>query len=134
MTPRAGGDAIAESHASSRAADPIGDHSSADDAQVERAALVRRGLQLNYLTIAYNVVEAAVSLLAGLLAGSVALIGFGLDSVIEVTASGVAQWRLRADLEPVRRVRVERLAVRIIGWTFLALGAYVLVDGAKTLL
>ncbi len=99
----------------------------------ERAALVLRGLRLNYLTIAYNIVEAVVSLIAGFLAGSVALVGFGLDSVIEVTASGAAQWRLRSDLEPVRRARVEHVAVRVIGWTFIALATYVVLDGAKAL-
>ena len=99
----------------------------------ERAALVLRGLWLNYFTIAYNVVEAVVSLVAGVLAGSVALVGFGLDSVIEVTASGAAQWRLRSDLEPVRRARVEHLAVRVIGWTFIGLATYVFLDGAKAL-
>ena len=52
-----------------------------------RPVLVRRGLWLNYLTIGYNTLEAAVSLAAGLIAGSVALIGFGVDSAIEVTAS-----------------------------------------------
>ncbi|MEP6991448.1 MAG: cation transporter, partial [bacterium] len=62
------------------------------------------------------------------------LVGFGLDSVIEVTASVAAQWRLRADVDPVRRARVEHLTERIIGSTFLALGVYVFVDGAKTLL
>jgi divalent metal cation (Fe/Co/Zn/Cd) transporter len=67
------------------------------------------------------------------MAGSVALLGFGIDSVIEVTASGAAQWRLRADLDPQRRIRVERLTVRIIGWSFLALAAYVLLDAGKTL-
>jgi divalent metal cation (Fe/Co/Zn/Cd) transporter len=60
----------------------------------ERTLLVRRGLWLNYLTIGYNAVEAVVSLVAGLIAGSVALVGFGFDSVIELTASGAAQWRL----------------------------------------
>ncbi|MEP6990358.1 MAG: cation transporter, partial [bacterium] len=56
----------------------------------ERAALVRRGLTLNYLTLVYNVAEAVAAIIAGVLAGSVALVGFGLDSVIEVTASVAA--------------------------------------------
>ena len=99
-----------------------------------RTALVRRGLALNWLTIAYNVVEAVVAIGAGVTAGSVALLGFGLDSVIEVTASGAAQWRLRADFELERRARVERTTHRIIGWSFLALALYVVVDGAKALL
>jgi divalent metal cation (Fe/Co/Zn/Cd) transporter len=66
--------------------------------------------------------------------GSVALVGFGLDSVIEVTASGAAQWRLRADLDAARREGVERTTLRIIGWSFLALAAYVTLDSANALL
>ena len=98
-----------------------------------RAALVRRGLKLNYATIAYNVVEAVVSLAAGIVAGSVALVGFGIDSVIEVTASGAAQWRLRADVDHVRRERVERITVRVIGWSFLGLATYVALDSIMSL-
>jgi divalent metal cation (Fe/Co/Zn/Cd) transporter len=99
----------------------------------DRAALVRRGLLLNYATIAYNVIEAVVSLVAGIIAGSVALVGFGFDSVIEVTASGAAQWRLRVDDDHARRDRVERTTRRVIGWSFLALAAYVTADSAMTL-
>ncbi len=99
----------------------------------DRAALVRLGLRLNYLTIGYNTLEAVASVVAGVLAGSIALVGFGLDSAIEVTAAGAAQWRLRADLDPARRERVEQVTVRIIGWSFLALAAYVIWDAAKTL-
>jgi divalent metal cation (Fe/Co/Zn/Cd) transporter len=100
---------------------------------IARRALIRRGLLLNYATIGYNTVEAVVSLIAGLLAGSVALLGFGIDSVIEVTASGAAQWRLRSDGEPVRRERVERISVRLIGACFLGLAAYVTVDAGRSL-
>jgi divalent metal cation (Fe/Co/Zn/Cd) transporter len=99
-----------------------------------RPALVRRGLWLNYLTIGYNTLEAIVSIAAGVIAGSVALVGFGVDSVIEVTASAAAQWRLRADLDLVRRARVEHLTVRIIGGAFLALAAYVAYESIKTLI
>ena len=74
---------------------------------------MRRGLWLNYATIAYNSLEAVVSLVAGIVAGSVVLVGFGIDSVIEVTASGAAQWRLRADLDHARRERVERMTLRV---------------------
>ena len=91
------------------------------------------GYGCNYVTIGYNTIEAVVALSAGLVAGSVALIGFGVDSVIEVSASVIAQWRLRADLNPARRERVEYLAVRIIGGTFLALAAYVTYDSITTL-
>ena len=98
-----------------------------------RAAIVRRGLRLNYVGIAYNVLEAVVAIGAGLAAGSVALVGFGFDSVIEVTASGAAQWRLRSDLHLHRRELVERTTARIIGWSFLALALYVAIDSVNAL-
>jgi divalent metal cation (Fe/Co/Zn/Cd) transporter len=99
----------------------------------DRSALVRRGLLLNYLTIGYNVIEAIVSVGAGLVSGSVALVSFGVDSGIEVTSSLAAHWRLRADTDPERRERIERLTHRIIGGSFLALAAYVVVESLTTL-
>lgn len=98
-----------------------------------REVLVRRGLWLNYASIAYNSLEAVLSIAAGILAGSVALVGFGFDSVIELTASAAAQWRLRMDWHHERRESVERLTRRIIGGTFLALAAYVTYESIKTL-
>lgn len=103
-------------------------------AGLDRQALVRKGLILNYVTLGYNVVEAVVSIAAGVSAGSIALVGFGLDSVVEVTASIAAQWRLRADLDPGRRQRVERKSHRIIGLTFLALAVYVTYESADALI
>jgi divalent metal cation (Fe/Co/Zn/Cd) transporter len=99
----------------------------------ERATLVRLGLQLNAWTIAYNAVEAVVSLAAGLVAGSAALVSFGLDSAIELTASGAARWRLRADLDAIRREHVEAVTRRIIAWCFVALAIYVFFDSVMTL-
>jgi divalent metal cation (Fe/Co/Zn/Cd) transporter len=101
--------------------------------ELTREQLVRRGIWLSYATIGYNSLEAIASLVAGILAGSVALIGFGIDSVIEVTASGAAQWRLRSDLDLVRRVRAERLSLRVVGACFLGLAVYVAVDSGKAL-
>ena len=98
-----------------------------------RAALVQRGLRLNYLTIAYNVLEAVVAIAAGVVSGSVALVGFGFDSVIEVTASGAAQWRLRADIDAHQREVVEHATIRVIGWLFFALAAYVTYDSLDAL-
>jgi hypothetical protein len=103
------------------------------DLPLSRPALVRRGILLNYLTIGYNAVEAIVSVAAGVVAGSVALVSFGVDSGIEVTSSLAAHWRLRADLDPKRRERVERVTHRIIGWSFLVLAAYVVVESVLTL-
>jgi divalent metal cation (Fe/Co/Zn/Cd) transporter len=98
-----------------------------------RLALVRRGLLLNWLTIGYNSLEAVFALAAGMAAGSVALVGFGADSVVEVTSSLAAQWRLRADHMHESRVKVERRTRQIIGVCFLVLALYVGVDAAVAL-
>ena len=94
---------------------------------------MRRSTRLNLLTLGYNVVEAVVSVGAGLVAGSVALVGFGIDSGIEVTAGAAALLRLRADRDPERRERSERRTLRLIGVLFLLLAAYVAADSALAL-
>ena len=94
-----------------------------------RDAGVRRGRQLEYLTIGWNSLEAAVAVGAGLLAGSIALVGFGVDSVIESLSGAVLLWRLAASGEDR-----ERAALKIVGISFLALAAYVAFDAAKSLL
>ncbi len=98
-----------------------------------REAAVRRGRRLTWATIAYNTLEAVGALVAGALAGSIALVGFGLDSVIEVSASGAALWRLAHDADPCRRERAERTALRVVGWSFLALAAWVLAESVRAL-
>lgn len=90
-----------------------------------RTALVRRGRTLSWLTLGYNSLEGVVAIVAGLLAGSVALVGFGIDSVIELLASVAALWRLASDADPISRERAERLTLRVVGTLFLALAAYV---------
>jgi predicted Co/Zn/Cd cation transporter (cation efflux family) len=99
----------------------------------ERLIMVRRGRALQYLTIAWNSGECVVALAAGFLAGSIALVGFGLDSAIEVTSSLAALWRLRRDLDETRREAAERRALQIIGICFLLLAAYVLYEAITTL-
>jgi divalent metal cation (Fe/Co/Zn/Cd) transporter len=98
-----------------------------------RNVAVRQGILLSYATIGYNTLEAIGSLVAGLLSGSVALVGFGIDSVIEVIASVAAQWRLRIDADLSRRSVSEVLTLRIVGWCFAALAVYVTVDSVKSL-
>jgi divalent metal cation (Fe/Co/Zn/Cd) transporter len=98
-----------------------------------RAHAVRRGQRLAVATIAYNSLEAVLSVGAGLFAGSIALVGFGLDSVLEVTSSLAGVWRLRADATHAERERSERLALRVIGSCFLLLATYVLVDALRAL-
>ena len=68
-----------------------------------REARVRRGFRLQYFTIAYNSLEGLISVAAGLFAGSVSLIGFGFDSLIEVTSGAAVLWRLRHDRDTARR-------------------------------
>jgi divalent metal cation (Fe/Co/Zn/Cd) transporter len=99
-----------------------------------RAQLVRRGQRLTWATIAYNSLEAVIAIGAGILAGSVALVGFGFDSVIELSSSVAGLWRLGADSSPEHRARAERQGLRIIGVCFLLLGGYVLVEAGRTLL
>src|SRR5258708_35149586 len=99
-----------------------------------RRDLVRQGQRLEYFTIAWNSLEALVSIVAGLIAGSVSLVGFGLDSLIEV-ASGVALlWGLHHDLNPSRREQVERTTLRIVGWCFIALTLYISYESGSTLI
>ncbi|NEE26047.1 cation transporter [Streptomyces sp. SID7982] len=97
-----------------------------------RDALARRIRLLVAATIAYNVIEAVVALTAGTLASSSALIGFGLDSVIEVSSAAAVAWQFSAREHAVREAR-ERTALRIIAVSFLALAAYVAVDAVRAL-
>jgi divalent metal cation (Fe/Co/Zn/Cd) transporter len=101
---------------------------------MDRRELVRRGRRLEYFTIGYNSLEGMVSIVAGSLAGSVSLIGFGLDSIIEVTSGAALLWRLHHDLNPSRREQAERASLRMVGGCFLALAGYVLYESASTLL
>ena len=100
---------------------------------LSRAQLVKKGRRLEYFTIAYNSLEGLVALVAGLLAGSIALVGFGFDSLIEVTSGSALLWRLHLDADEARRERVEAITVRIVGGLFLLLAAYVSYDSIKSL-
>ena len=101
---------------------------------LNRGTVVRRGQRLTWATIAYNSLEAVAALVAGLLAGSVALVGFGFDSVLELSSSLAGLWRLHADLHPGSRARAETMALRFIGVCFLLLAGYVLVEAIATLI
>ena len=93
-----------------------------------RDSAVQRGRRLEYLTLSWNSLEAVVAIVAGLIAGSIALVGFGLDSIIECLSGGVLLWRLRAG------ERREQMALRLVGVSFLALAAYVAIDAVTSLL
>jgi divalent metal cation (Fe/Co/Zn/Cd) transporter len=98
-----------------------------------RPTFVSRGLRLEYVTIAWNALEATVAIVSGVLAGSIALIGFGLDSIIETFAGATLLWRLKLDHDHERRERAERTALRLVGFSFVALTGYLAVDAIKTL-
>lgn len=98
-----------------------------------RAAIVRRGRWLEYLTVFWNLLEGIISIGAGVLAGSIALVGFGFDSLIEVSSGLTLLWRLRVDADAERRERAEARALKVVGVCFLALAAYVGFDAVKAL-
>ena len=99
-----------------------------------REAALRRGITLEGVTVGYNTFEGLVAIAAGIAAGSVALTGFGFDSVIEVTSGALLWWRLRAELglAPLGPT-VERRAARGAGFLLLALGAYIVTDSVRVL-
>jgi divalent metal cation (Fe/Co/Zn/Cd) transporter len=91
----------------------------------ERATDLRRGLRLEYLSVAWNVGEAVVGIAAGAIAGSVALIGFGLDSVVEASSASIIIWRLTSERRGRPADTLERPAIRAVAVAFWALAAYV---------
>ena len=100
----------------------------------ERGEFIRRGRYLEYLTLAACIVEALVSIGAGLAARSVALMGFGFDSVIEVVSGGAILWRLHKDADIASRHESDRTTLRIVGWCFFTLTAYVIYESLRSLL
>jgi divalent metal cation (Fe/Co/Zn/Cd) transporter len=98
------------------------------------AGLRRRGLHLAWLTIAWNTVEAVVAIAAGASAGSIALVGFGLDSVIEVASSMVIVWQFTGETRHGTDAERERRALRLIALSFFALAAYVTAQAGWDLL
>ena len=99
----------------------------------DRPAAVRRATLLNRVTLGYNALESVIALSAGIVAGSVSLIGFGLDSVIEVSAAGILAWRLAAERRAGCTQGTDRAATRAIAVSFAALAIYVGVDASRRL-
>jgi divalent metal cation (Fe/Co/Zn/Cd) transporter len=104
-----------------------------DAAILERMAVVNRGRRLEYFTITWNAFEGLVAVVAGAVAGSISLVGFGIDSFIEVTSGSVLLWRMSVDAEVHRRELNERRALRIVGACFLLLAAYIAYESALDL-
>ncbi len=110
---------------------PVHMSSTTYDLQLAQARHVRQGRRLEYFTVGWNLLEALVSVAAGLFSGSISLIGFGIDSLIETSSGAILLWRLRAGEIGERR---ERTALRLVGISFWALAGYISFEAAKALL
>ncbi|MCS7186435.1 MAG: cation transporter [Armatimonadetes bacterium] len=103
----------------------------------ERKVWLQKGVILEYFTIGWNIVEALVAIVAGWLAGSIALIGFGLDSVIESISGSILLWRLKRELGGAtgeRAEELERKAILGVGLTFWLLAAYIAYEAIEKLI
>ena len=98
--------------------------------------LHKRALKLSYFTVAYNIAEGIASIAAGFWAGSIALVGFGLDSFIESMSGSIMIWRFRkhGKLSAEEEGKIEKKAVKLVAITFFVLGGYVLFESVKKLL
>jgi len=101
---------------------------------LSRRQLVQRGIALEYFTIGWNVLECLVAVAAGFIAGSVALVGFGVDSAIESVSGSVLLWRLLAERRGRNVETIERKALKIVGGGFFLLAGYVAYDSVATLI
>ena len=100
---------------------------------MDRTLVARRGRRLEYFTIAWNTLEGLVAVVAGAFAGSISLVGFGIDSFIEVTSGSVLLWRMSVDADVPRRGWNERRALKIVGACFVALAAYITYESGTDL-
>src|SRR6185369_4600171 len=92
---------------------------------LNRQAAAERGKRLECFTIAWNSLEGLVAIIAGAIAGSISLVGFGIDSFIEVTSGAALLWRMTVDAEVHERERIEKRALRIVGLCFIGLSVYI---------
>lgn len=100
----------------------------------EREVVAHRGKRLEYFTIVWNSLEGLVGIAAGLLAGSISLVGFGIDSFIEVASGATLLWRISVDADVAKRERNELLSLKIVGVCFLALAGYVSFEAVSDLM
>jgi divalent metal cation (Fe/Co/Zn/Cd) transporter len=98
-----------------------------------RTPAAQRGKRLEYFTIAWNSLEGLAAVIAGAVSGSISLVGFGIDSFIEVTSGAALLWRMAVDPDAEKRERNEKRALRIVGFCFLALAAYVTYESTRNL-
>lgn len=102
-------------------------------AVLARPVAVRRATTLNRVTVGYNATEAVVALTAGVVAGSISLVGFGLDSIVEVSAALILTWRLAAERRDGCTQDTDQRATKAIAVSFAALSIYVAVEAVRQL-
>jgi divalent metal cation (Fe/Co/Zn/Cd) transporter len=95
------------------------------EATLDRRTIAKRGARLSYFTIAWNSLEGLIAVVAGAVAGSISLVGFGIDSFIEVISGTTLLWRMTVDADVQSREQNERLSLRIVGICFFFLAVYV---------
>jgi hypothetical protein len=95
--------------------------SSMGELTIARRAIAHRGRRLEYFTIAWNTLEGLVAVAAGVAARSISLVGFGIDSFIEVASGATLLWRMSVDADVESRDRNEKLSLRIVGICLIAL-------------
>jgi len=100
---------------------------------LDRHLIAQRGKRLEYFTIAWNILEGLVAVVAGGAAGSISLVGFGIDSFIEVMSGSTLLWRMATDADAQTRERNERVSLRMVGVLFLALALYVTYESISDL-
>ena len=103
----------------------------------KRIRLLRRGLLLEIVTVLWNLLEGGIAVTAGVLSGSVALVGFGVDSFVETASAAVVGWRLRLELKGQsagKAEEVERRTAKVAGGLLMVLAAYILIDAGRRLL
>jgi divalent metal cation (Fe/Co/Zn/Cd) transporter len=103
------------------------------EATIARQTIAHRGKRLEYFTISWNSLEGLIAVAAGVLAGSISLVGFGMDSFIEVTSGATLLWRMSVDADVEGRERNERVSLRIVGVCFLALAVYIAYEAVSDL-
>jgi divalent metal cation (Fe/Co/Zn/Cd) transporter len=104
-----------------------------ESAVLERSLVAQHGRRLEYFTIVWNAIEGLVAIAVGLIAGSISLVGFGMDSFIEVTSGSVLLWRMSVDANVRDRERNEKRALKVVGICFLALSAYIAYESVTDL-
>ena len=101
----------------------------------QKSKLHKRALLLSYFSLSYNIIEFVLSIIAGVLSGSIALIGFGLDSFVESLSAGIMIWRfsMHGKISEKEEERIERRAEKFVGYTFLVLAGYILYESIDKL-